>query len=102
MGYVPNSARLFARRPDVYAAWRQLVAAVTENMDPRRYELVTVAAASELRSSYCTIAHGKLLTERFLEPARVRVVVVDRRVAGLAKVDDAVMDLTKKNAADET
>jgi len=48
--------RLFAHRPAVYAAWRQLVGVITENMDARRYEVATVAAARTLRSSYCTLA----------------------------------------------
>jgi hypothetical protein len=37
-------------------------------MDPRRYELVTLAAARVLRSSYCSLAHGKTLAEQFLGP----------------------------------
>lgn len=45
LGYVPNHTRLFAHRPSVYAAWRQLVTAVAGNMDDRRYELTTLAAA---------------------------------------------------------
>jgi alkylhydroperoxidase family enzyme len=32
-------------------------------MDPRRYELATLAAALELRSSYCALAHGKVLAD---------------------------------------
>src|SRR4051812_29515106 len=51
-GHVPNLTRAFSHRPDVYAAWRQLNGAI--NMDLRRYELATVAAARRLRSSYCT------------------------------------------------
>jgi hypothetical protein len=34
-------------------------------MDLRRYELATLAAAMRLRSSYCALAHGKELAERF-------------------------------------
>ena len=63
LGYVPNYTRLFAHRPSVYAAWRQLVTAVAANMDDRRYELATLAAARKLRSSYCMLAHGKVLTD---------------------------------------
>jgi uncharacterized peroxidase-related enzyme len=102
VGQVPNHARVFAHRPRVYAAWRELVAAGTENMDPRRYELATVAAARRLRSSYCTLAHGKVLADRFLEPSVVRDVVIDRHAAGLAEVDLAVMDLAEKVVDDAT
>ena len=45
MGYVPNYARIFGARPDVYAAWRSLADAIGPCMDTRRYELVTLAAA---------------------------------------------------------
>src|SRR5258708_33603856 len=64
LGYTPNFCRLFARRPAAYAAWKQLNGAIKETMDLRRYELATVAAAGELRSSYCSLAHGKGLFER--------------------------------------
>lgn len=99
---MPNYVRLFARRPAVYAAWRQLLASITADMDERRYELATVAAASTLRSSYCTLAHGKVLADRFLEPAVVKDVVVDRHTAGLDEVELAVMDLTEKVVDDAT
>ena len=53
-GDVPNFTRLFAHRPEVYEAWRTLKSAVADRMDLRRYELATLAAACELRSTYCT------------------------------------------------
>jgi alkylhydroperoxidase family enzyme len=65
LGYTPNFCRLFARRPAAYAAWKQLNGSIKETMDLRRYELATVAAAGELRSSYCSLAHGKVLFDRF-------------------------------------
>jgi alkylhydroperoxidase/carboxymuconolactone decarboxylase family protein YurZ len=46
LGFVANHTRLFARRPAVSAAWDQLRAAIKANMDPRRYELATLAAAT--------------------------------------------------------
>lgn len=58
---MPNYTRPYAHRPAVYTAWRQLVAAITENMDDRRYELATIAAARRLRSSYCTLAQARLI-----------------------------------------
>jgi alkylhydroperoxidase family enzyme len=65
LGYTPNYNRLFARRPDVYAAWRDLNKSIRGSMDLRRYELATVAAAEALRSSYCALAHGKVLLDKF-------------------------------------
>jgi alkylhydroperoxidase family enzyme len=89
-----NYERAFAERPDVYAAWQQLNGAIKAGMDLRRYELATLAAAQRLRSSYCSLAHGKVLLETFGEP--VREIALDRRSAGLDEVDLAVMDLAEK------
>lgn len=100
MGYVPNYAAAFSARPDVYAAWMQLNGAIKSNMDLRRYELATVAAARRLRSSYCALAHGTVLSDRFLGPDKLREVVIDHHGAGLDEVDVAVMDLADKVAAD--
>ena len=101
-GYVPNFARLFAHRPAVFAAWVQLKDAVSAEMDPRRYELATLAAARELRSSYCALAHGKVLADRFLDAEMVRALAVDHRSAGLDELDVAIMDLAAKVAGDTT
>src|SRR5438270_4383008 len=87
VGYVPNYARVFARRPAVYRAWRQLVGEISGGMDTRRYELVTLAAARRLRSSYCMLAHGSILADKFLAAERVRDAAIDHRAAGLAEVD---------------
>jgi uncharacterized peroxidase-related enzyme len=101
-GYVANYTRLFAHRPAVNTAWKQLSAAIQADMDPRRYELATLAAARELRSSYCMLAHGKLLAERFYDDDTVGAIARDHSSAELAPVDVAVMDLAEKVAADAT
>jgi alkylhydroperoxidase family enzyme len=93
-----NYERAFEDHPDVYAAWVQLGTAIRAGMDLRRYELATLAAAKRLRSSYCCLAHGTLLAERFHEP--VREIAVDHRNAGLDEIDVAVMDLAEKVAGD--
>ena len=89
-----NSERAFSERPEVYAAWVQLNTSIKAGMDLRRYELVTLAAARRLRSSYCCLAHGKVLMEQFDE--RVRDIALDHRAAGLDEVDVAVMDFAEK------
>jgi uncharacterized peroxidase-related enzyme len=91
---VANMDLAFEARPEVYAAWRQLVTAIKSGMDERRYELVTLAAARRLRSSYCCLAHGSILLERFGEP--VREIALDHRSAGLDDVDCAVMDFAER------
>lgn len=44
-GYLLNLTMGFSLRPDVYAAWRQLNGTIKANMDLRRYQFATVAAA---------------------------------------------------------
>ena len=70
-GYLPNYAALFSHQPHVMGAWRRLVAAIREDMDRRRFELVTMAAAQARGSSYCSLAHGKFLTDLFHSPDEV-------------------------------
>ena len=101
-GYVPNMGRLLALRPEVYAAWKKLNGAVKESMDARRYELATLAAARRLRSTYCLLAHGKVLVDSFLEADELVRIVADHRRAGLSEVEVAVMDLAEKVAVDAT
>jgi uncharacterized peroxidase-related enzyme len=78
----------------VYEAWAQLNGAIKAGMDLRRYELATLAAARRLRSSYCCLAHGTVLMERFGEP--VREIALDHRGAGLDEIDVAVMDFAER------
>ena len=96
----PNFDRAFDERPQVQAAWLALNTSIKESMDLRRYELATLAAAQRLRSSYCCLAHGKVLIESFGEP--VREIALDRRAAGLDEVDVAVMDLAEQVVDDAT
>ena len=51
-GHIPNHVRAMSLRPAAIAAWQKLLSAVRSPMDPRRYELVTLAAAAALRCSY--------------------------------------------------
>jgi len=95
-----NFERAFAERPEVYGAWVSLNGAIKAGMDLRRYELVTLAAARRLRSSYCCLAHGKVLHERFGEP--VSEIALDHRAAGLDEVDVAVMDMAERVVDDAT
>ena len=98
-GYLPNYVKAFSTRPDVYDAWGVLIGAIKANMDLRRYELVTLAAARELRSSYCSLAHGKILLDRFVDEESLRDLVV---ALPDDELDRAVMNLAAKVAADAT
>jgi uncharacterized peroxidase-related enzyme len=102
LGFLPNFTQAFSLRPEVYQSWRQLNGAIKATMDLRRYELATIAAARRLRSSYCTLAHGSVLLDKFMDGATVRSVVEDYAAAGLTPAEVAVMDLADKVATDAT
>jgi uncharacterized peroxidase-related enzyme len=97
MGYVPNFARAFATRPAVYRAWQELNGAIKAAADLRRYELATLAAARRLRSSYCSLQHGKVLAEQFYDAETVR-----RLPAGLDEADAAVSAFAEQVVDDAT
>ena len=87
-----NYERAFAERPDVLAAWVQLNSAVKAGMDLRRYELATLAAATALKSSYCSLAHGQVLADKFYTSEEVAALVseppndpIDRAVMAFAR-----------------
>ncbi len=99
-GHVPNMTRAFSHRPDYEVAWSALLGAIKARMTPRRYELVTLAAALALRSSYCALAHGKVLLGEFFTAEELRAIATDYRHADLLPVDIAAMDYAQAIAKD--
>jgi hypothetical protein len=52
LGYIANGTLTLSLRPEVFAAWENLLKAIRSKMRLRRYELVTIAAASALHCTY--------------------------------------------------
>lgn len=52
LGYVANYTKAMSLRPEVIMAWRNLIGTIRSKMRLRRFELVTIAAASALRCTY--------------------------------------------------
>lgn len=50
-GYVASSTKSMSLRPEAMVAWRNLTGTIQATIDPRHYELATIAAASQLRCS---------------------------------------------------
>ena len=101
-GYLPNMVKAFSHRPDVMEAWNALLGAIKSGMDLRRYELVTMAAAKELRSSYCMLAHGSILLNGHFTAPELQAVVEDPDASSLNDTDRAVMKFAAKVARDAT
>lgn len=96
-GYLPNYARLFSHRPEVMRHWARLLAAIRSDIDPRRFELVTVAAAHALGNSYCALAHGKALTEHFTAQDVQRIAADDNGLP-LSAAEAAMVKFARKVA----
>jgi len=102
VGYLPNYSRTFSLHPAAYQAWRSLIASIAKPMDPRRYEIATVAAARRLRSTYCSLAHGEILAEENMEPSIVVRIVRDPDHPPLDETDAQIFGFASKVAEDAT
>jgi uncharacterized peroxidase-related enzyme len=98
-GFIPNYAKVFSLRPEVLARWAQLQAEIRRPMDNRRFELVTFAAALELRSSACALAHGSKLMD-FFEEDDVLALAENGSVAALTDAERAMIAFSRKVARD--
>ena len=95
-GFIPNYVRAFSHRPEVMFAWGNLLGTIKSNMDTRRYELVTLAAARALRSSYCMLAHSSVLLDQFYTSEQLIEIATDYHTADLAPADVAMMAFAEK------
>ena len=99
-GYVPNYSRVFALRPEVFDAWEALASAISKSMGKRRYELATLAAARSLKSSYCSLAHGKVLRDQVLGRDQLVAVMVDPTDSGIPPEEQKIMEFAERVATD--
>jgi uncharacterized peroxidase-related enzyme len=98
-GYVPNYATVFCHRPEVMRRWAELLAAIKRPMDTRRFELATFVAAHELRSTLCTLAHGKALLA-FFSVADVIAIGRGEAPSSLSAADAALVRFARAVARD--
>jgi uncharacterized peroxidase-related enzyme len=98
-GFVPNYAKVFCYRPEIMRLWAQLQAGIKQNVDKRRFELVTFAAATALRSTLCSLAHGKTLTQ-FLPAPDVMAIAKGDTPAGLPAAEAEMLSFARQVATD--
>lgn len=99
-GFLPTFVQAFSHRPDAYRAWIGVAGTLYGGMDRRRCELATLAAARALRSTCCSVAHGKFLQDRFFSADQLAEIASDHHHAGLEDIDVAIMDFAEKAARD--
>lgn len=98
LGYLPNYGRIFSLGTELFEIWVRLNKTVTARLDPRTYELATLAAAAKLSSSYCALAHGEKLLALGSDNAEVRSIAIRPTAAGLSDREQAVVDYATKVA----
>jgi uncharacterized peroxidase-related enzyme len=101
-GYVPNYVKAFSHRPQVMAAWGELLGSIRSHLDARRYELVTLAAARALHSSYCMLAHGSILRQNFYSTEQLTAIARDYHTADLTPAEVAMMAYAEQIVRDAT
>ena len=102
LGYIPNYARVFSLHPQVMEAWSNLNKSIRSSLDTRRYELVTLAAARALKSSYCMLAHGSILCEQFFTPEQLTLIARDYHTSDLTRAEELMMAYAEKVVVDAT
>lgn len=100
-GYVPNYAKVFSYRPDILKLWADLLRGIRNHVDKRRFELVTIAAALELRNTYCSLAHAKALAV-FFSADDMRKLMRGETDGLLTDAELAMMELARKVIRDSS
>ena len=99
-GFLPDYAGCFSTRPDVAKAWTALNLTIRGGMDRRRFEIATIAAARELHSTYCTVAHASFLRDVCADGETVEALALAPDGSTLSEQDAAVYSFATKVARD--
>ncbi len=100
-GVVFSHTRAMAVNPEALEAFEGLIHAVVPSIGVRLYELVTLAAASALKSPHCLLAHGrKTLRAGALDEDTLVLVLHDFEGAGLSDADVAAMRYAQRLSTD--
>jgi uncharacterized peroxidase-related enzyme len=102
-GFIPEFVQVFSHHPEAHQAWDQMIRTVHSGMDRRVFELATFVAAGTMKSTACTIAHGRTLRNRLgFTPDEITQLVTDYHRAGLTAVEEAIVGFAEKVAKDPT
>jgi len=98
-GYLPDYARVFSHRPEVMARWGRMLAEINRPVEPRRKEMMTLAAALELGHSGCSLAHGSALAKLIGKQA---VIAIARGAehADISAAEQAMIRFARRVARD--
>jgi len=86
-------------RPEVMARWGRLLAEIRRPVDDRRFELVTLAVAHELRHTPGSLAHGNNLAE-IIGTDQVVAIANGEKATALTEAELAIVEFARKIAKD--
>ena len=98
-GYLPDYARIFSHRPEVMARWGRMLAEINRPVEPRRMEMMTLAAALELGHSACSLAHGNALA-RLVGKDAVIAIARGEEHADISAAERAMIRFARRVARD--
>ena len=102
LDYLPNYASVFCYRPQLMGAWSQLQKTIQHTIEHRRYVLVTLAAAQSINSSYCSLAHGRVLSRKYYNDQQTTAIAANAADSPLDAADQAMMAFARKVASDSS
>lgn len=100
-GFVWDHTRVMSLNPEAFTAWRQMLSAISSGLGLRRFELITLAAASGTRSPHCRLAHGAKSLKLFT-PEQLLLIAIDYHRAGLPEAEVLMMDFAYRIGTDPT
>lgn len=100
-GFVPNYAKVFCYRPALMELWAALQRGVKRSVPKRMFELITVAAAMELRSTNCSLAHATTLRDYYSDAEILAIVSGEGVERGIiSDAEQAMIQFARKVARD--
>ena len=100
LDYLPNYAQVYVQRPEVMDTWVALQSTLRGAMGSRLYSLVSLAAALAIRSSYCALAHARILMRNEFTGNEMVAVLTGTSGRPLSQGEWCAMVLARKVARD--
>src|SRR5689334_1556059 len=65
-GYVMDATKVMTTRPEILPAWEEFYSLVRGKftLSSREWKLITLIAAKQIRSTYCSVVYGKALIDQ--------------------------------------
>lgn len=100
--YLPNYAGVFGHRPALMEPLSTLQETLKAHLEPRLWALVSLAAAREMKASYCALAFAKRLILREFTEKELVEILRDEASPLLDERERAAMRLATRVAGDSS